>query len=103
MVLGAALLCIALLLASAFFVMAEFAAVRVRATQLEALTDSDSRAVQALEVHRGLGHHLSAVQVGIVLCAISLGAVGEDLFARLFQQLFDRIPWPGLRDRKSVV
>ena len=97
MVLGAALLCIALLLASAFFVMAEFAAVRVRATQLEALADGDPRAVQALEVHRGLGHHLSSVQVGIVLCAISLGAVGEDLFAQLFQRLFGRIPWPGLR------
>lgn len=97
MVLGAALLCIALLLLSAFFVMAEFAAVRVRATQLEALADSDVRAIQALEVHRRLGHHLSAIQVGIVLCALSLGAVGEDLFARGFHQLFGRIPWPGLR------
>jgi CBS domain containing-hemolysin-like protein len=96
-VLGAALLCIALLLLSAFFVMAEFAAVRVRATQLEALADSDPRAVQALEVHRRLGHHLSAVQVGIVLCALSLGAVGEDLFARGFHQVVGRIPWPGLR------
>ncbi|HEX9011697.1 MAG TPA: hemolysin family protein [Holophagaceae bacterium] len=97
MVLGAALLCAALLLLSAFFVMAEFAAVRVRATQLEALADRDPRALQALEVHRGLGHHLSAVQVGIVLCALSLGAVGEDLFARGFHLVFGRIPWPGLR------
>jgi CBS domain containing-hemolysin-like protein len=95
--LGAALLCGALLLASAFFVMAEFAAVRVRATQLEALLEGDPRAAQALEVHRGLGHHLSAIQVGIVLCALSLGAVGEDLFARGFHQAFGRIPWPGLR------
>lgn len=97
MVLTAALLCLALLLASAFFVMAEFAAVRVRATQLEALAGEDPRAAQALEVHRNLGHHLSGIQVGIVLCALSLGAVGEDLFAKAFQGLFGHIPWPGLR------
>jgi CBS domain containing-hemolysin-like protein len=94
---AAALLCLALLLASAFFVLAEFAAVRMRPTQLEALLDSDPRAAQALEVHRNLGHHLSAVQVGIVLCALSLGAVGEGLFGAIFQHLFGRIPWPGLR------
>ncbi|MDE3032599.1 MAG: HlyC/CorC family transporter [Acidobacteriota bacterium] len=97
MAFAAALLCLALLLASAFFVLAEFAAVRMRPTQLEALLDSDPRAPQALEVHRDLGHHLSAIQVGIVLCALSLGAVGEGLFGQLFQHLFGRIPWPGLR------
>ena len=97
MAFAAALLCLALLLASAFFVLAEFAAVRMRPTQLEALLDSDPRAAQALEVHQDLGHHLSAVQVGIVLCALSLGAVGEGLFGQLFQRLFGSIPWPGLR------
>ena len=97
MAFAAALLCLVLLLASAFFVLAEFAAVRMRPTQLEALLDSDPRATQALEVHQNLGHHLSAIQVGIVLCALSLGAVGEGLFGHFFQHLFGRIPWPGLR------
>ena len=96
MTLAAALICIALLLASAFFVMAEFAAVRVRSTQLEALADTDPRAASALEVHRGLGHHLSAIQAGIVLCALALGAVGEDLFSHAFQGLFGHLPWPAL-------
>nr|WP_306672495.1 hemolysin family protein [Geothrix fuzhouensis] len=94
--LAAALICVALLLASAFFVMAEFAAVRVRSTQLEALADTDPRAVAALEVHRGLGHHLSAIQAGIVLCALALGAVGEELFSEAFRGLFGHLPWPAL-------
>ena len=97
MAFAAALLCLALLLASAFFVLAEFAAVRMRPTQLEALLEDDPRATQALEIHRNLGHHLSAIQVGIVLCALSLGAVGEGLFGHFFRHLFGRIPWPGLR------
>lgn len=93
MPLAAAILCAALLLASAFFVMAEFAAVRVRSTQLDALVRTDPRASLALEVHQNLGHHLSAIQAGIVLCALALGAVGEDLFSQLFQGLFGRLPW----------
>jgi CBS domain containing-hemolysin-like protein len=94
--LAAALACAILILASAFFVLAEFAAVRIRPTQLEALLNLDPRAVQALEVHRGLSHHLSSVQAGIVLCALALGAVGERFFGHLFQGVFGHLPWPGL-------
>ena len=65
MTLAAALICAALIFLSAFFVMAEFAAVRVRETQLEALAEQDLRARRAIEVHRGLSHHLSAIQAGI--------------------------------------
>ena len=96
MTLTAALACALLILVSAFFVLAEFAAVRVRATQLEALAPADPRALRALEIHRSLGHHLSAIQAGIVLCALALGAVGENLFSHGFRTLFDRLPWPGL-------
>lgn len=96
MTLAAALICAALVLVSAFFVMAEFAAVRVRDTQLEAMAEDDPRAVRALEVHRGLAHHLSAIQAGIVLCALALGAVGEELFSHGFRALFGRLPWPAL-------
>jgi len=94
--LAAALVCAALVLLSAFFVMAEFAAVRVRLTQLEALADEDPRAHRAIEVHRGLSHHRSAIQAGIVLCALALGAVGEELFSHPFRALFGHLPWPAL-------
>ena len=96
MTLAAGLFCAALILLSAFFVMAEFAAVRVRDTQLEALLTEDPRAVGALEVHRALSHHLSSIQVAIVLLALALGATGEDLLSHLFHGLFGRLPWPGL-------
>ena len=75
MTLAAALICAALILLSAFFVLAEFAAVRIRETQLEALAEEDPRALRALEIHRGLSHHLSAIQAGIVLCALALGCL----------------------------
>jgi CBS domain containing-hemolysin-like protein len=94
--LAAALICAALISLSAFFVMAEFAAVRVRETQLEAMVEADPRALRAIEVHRGLSYHLSAIQAGIVLCALALGAVGEELFSHAFRALFGHLPWPKL-------
>ncbi|MBK8571931.1 MAG: HlyC/CorC family transporter [Geothrix sp.] len=96
MTLAAALICAALILLSAFFVLAEFAAVRIRETQLEALAEEDPRALRALEIHRGLSHHLSAIQAGIVLCALALGAVGEEMFSHAFHTLFGHLPWPKL-------
>ena len=82
-----------LILATGFFVCAEFAAVRVRGTQLEALA-SDPRAAQALEVHRHLDRHLSSIQVAITLLTISLGAVGENVFVHGFRTLLGFVPWP---------
>ena len=83
-----------LILSTAFFVAAEFAAVRVRSTQLEALLATDARAALALEVHQHLDKHLSSIQVAITLLTISLGAAGEDIFIKGFQGLFGFLPWP---------
>ncbi len=80
--------------ATGFFVLAEFAAVRVRPTQLEALLKSDPRAPLAMEVHLHLGRHLSSIQVGITLATISLGAAGEELFSAFFRRLLGGLPWP---------
>jgi CBS domain containing-hemolysin-like protein len=91
---GALLATPALILLTGLFVVAEFAAVRVRATQLEAVLDSDPRARAALEVHRRLNHHLSSIQVAITLLTISLGAAGEHLFVGAFQNWFGFLPWP---------
>jgi CBS domain containing-hemolysin-like protein len=84
---------IALLIAvTAFFVFAEFSAVRVRVTQLEALVGRDPRATLALEVQKDLGRHLSAIQVGIVVCALALGSAGEEYFAAVFKPLLALLP-----------
>jgi len=92
--LGALVAIPALILATAFFVISEFAAVRVRGTQLEALQESDSKASWALEIHHHLDRYLSSIQVAITLLTISMGAVGEDLFVGAFRLVFGFLPWP---------
>lgn len=87
---------IALLLFSAFFVLAEFAIVRVRPTQLEALERKDPRAKTALLVQADLSRHLSSVLVGITMLAIAFGAIGEELFHGPFARLLAPLPWPWL-------
>ncbi|MDE3246189.1 MAG: HlyC/CorC family transporter [Acidobacteriota bacterium] len=80
---------------TAFFVLAEFSAVRVRVTQLEALEKTDPRALQALRVHHELGRHLSGIQVGITLLTIAVGATGEEPLVHWFHALFGTaLPWP---------
>ncbi len=85
-----------LILLTGFFVAAEFAAVRVRSTQLESIQEADHRAVWALEIHRNLEQYLSAIQIAITLLTITLGAVGEDVFVGAFRLLLGTMPWPRL-------
>ena len=94
--LGSLVIVTVLLALSAFFVLAEFAIVRVRTTQLEALHGKDPRADAALAVQRDLSHHLSSVLVGITLCAIAFGALGEDLLLPFTLRLFGVLPWAWL-------
>jgi CBS domain containing-hemolysin-like protein len=83
-----------IVLSTGFFVAAEFAAVRIRSTQLESLLETDPRAALALEVHKHLDRHLSSIQVAITLLTISLGAAGESLFIKGFHAIFGFLPWP---------
>lgn len=81
-------LALVLVLANGFFVAVEFALVKVRPTQLEALAEKGSPgAAQALAMRRRLDVWLSASQVGITLASLALGWVGEPAFARLIE------PW----------
>lgn len=84
--LGASVL---LVLANAFFVASEFAIVKVRRTQLEALArGGDRRARVALRISRDLDAYLSANQLGVTLASIALGWVGERAFASIIGALF---------------
>jgi CBS domain containing-hemolysin-like protein len=72
-----------------FFVAAEFALVKVRGSQLEALTAEGNRgAAIARQVMRNLDAYLSACQLGITLASLGLGWVGEPFLARMLQPLF---------------
>lgn len=78
-----------LVVLNGFFVAAEFAMVKVRASQLESAEKNPSRTNRAARhiVHH-LDAYLSATQLGITLASLGLGFVGEELVATLLIDLF---------------
>ncbi|HVU27914.1 MAG TPA: hemolysin family protein [Verrucomicrobiae bacterium] len=79
----------ALVLLNGFFVAAEFALVRVRETQLDALVlRKQPGAKMARHIVRNLNSYLSATQLGITMVGLGLGWIGEPIFAALFTPLF---------------
>lgn len=86
--LAAALAIVAL---NAFFVIAEFAVVRVRPTRMMQLAQEGNR--RAAQVARALEHldaHISACQVGVTLTSLGLGWIGEPAVERLITALLAR-------------
>jgi len=84
---------VALVLANAFFVAAEFALVAARRTRIEAMVrrgDRKARTVQA--ALQDLYRQLSAAQLGITVASILLGYVSEDTVAHLFRDWFAALP-----------
>ncbi len=85
------LLVAALLIAlNAFFVLAEFAIVKVRPTRMEELAAKGShsaRLVQHIQNH--LDAYLSVCQVGITLASIGIGLVVEPACAQIFMPLLE--------------
>jgi CBS domain containing-hemolysin-like protein len=78
-----------LVLLNGFFVASEFAIVKVRGSQLEALVDQgDRRAKSARKVTSHLDAYLSATQLGITLASLALGWLGEPYLARILQPCF---------------
>ncbi len=75
-------------LLNAFFVAAEFAIVKVRSTQLDALIEEGNRTARlARRSLRNLDGYLSATQLGITIASIALGMVGEPVVARVVQPM----------------
>ncbi|PYI57168.1 hemolysin family protein [Paenibacillus flagellatus] len=73
-----------LVLLNGFFVAAEFALVKVRASRLTQLVnEGNGRAKYALKVTKRLDAYLSATQLGITLASLGLGWVGEPAVSRL--------------------
>jgi len=77
------LLVLALVAANGFFVAAEFALVKVRASQLRPLAKHGGWKIKfALKATENLDSALSATQLGITLASLGLGWVGEPFVAR---------------------
>ena len=79
----------ALVFLNGFFVVAEFALVKIRISQLEALADEGNlRAAKAQTVAGDLDAYLSACQLGITLASLGLGWIGEPFLAEMLLPAF---------------
>jgi len=77
---------LALVALNGFFVAAEFALVKVRATQLDTLiAEGNRRARLAKSITSNLDAYLSACQLGITLASLALGWIGEPVIGRLLE------------------
>jgi CBS domain containing-hemolysin-like protein len=82
-----------LILANAFFVAAEFALVSIRDTRIERMLAAGvpgARAVRRLQ--QDLDDFLPAVQLGVTLCSLALGWIGEPLAAGILFDWFGAMP-----------
>src|ERR1700736_6799721 len=79
-----------------FFVASEFALVKVRSTQLDALEEGDKRVALARLVTSHLDAYLSATQLGITLSSLAIGWIGEPYLARLIQPVLVRVGISGV-------
>lgn len=81
---------VALLVANAFFVAAEFALVKVRDSRIEALAaQGSSAAALTLRIRHNLEAYLAACQLGITMASLGLGWIGEPAVAALLSPLFE--------------
>ncbi|MEO8633936.1 MAG: hemolysin family protein [Gemmatimonadales bacterium] len=84
---------IVLVALNAFFVAAEFALVGSRRTRLEEMAHrGDRRAAFALRIVGDLPRYISATQVGITLCSLLLGWIGEPTLSQGIRSMFTGLP-----------
>jgi CBS domain containing-hemolysin-like protein len=89
---GLLLIALLLVLLNGFFVAAEFAIARLRATKVEALASQHGWRGHILRtVHSQMDAYLSACQLGITLASLGLGWIGEPAFAELLIPLLGAI------------
>src|SRR6266404_2247563 len=76
----------ALVALNGFFVACEFAIIKVRASQLDALLEEgDARAGFVKHVRSHLDAYLSATQLGVTLASLALGWIGEQFLAQMVE------------------
>ncbi|MEN0015332.1 MAG: hemolysin family protein, partial [Solirubrobacteraceae bacterium] len=84
-----------LLLANAFFVGAEFAVISARRSQIEPKAAEGSRAARTtLRAMENVSLMMAGAQLGITICSLGLGSLGEPAVAHLLEQPFDAAGLP---------
>ncbi len=93
---------VVVILWNAFFVAAEYAFVSVRHTRLDELIgQGDKRARVVRKIVSDPSHFISAMQLGITISSLALGAIGEPAVSRLLEDLFGHVA-PGVSTTVSV-
>ncbi len=83
-----------LVLINGFFVLAEFALVKVRATRIEELArEGNRRAKMTQAMVTQLDNYLSVTQLGITVASLGLGWIGEPAFAGVLRAIVDLPGW----------
>ena len=89
------LLTVGLLAANAFFVGSEFALISARRDRLEALAEQGKHsAVTVIRAGERLSLMLAGAQLGITICSILLGRIGEPAVAHLLEKPFGLLGIP---------
>jgi putative hemolysin len=89
---------ILIVLANGFFVAAEYALVTVRRTRIQELIAQGSRAARRVdELQQNPARFISAIQLGVTLSSLALGAIGEPVVSKLLEKPLDLLPesWHG--------
>jgi putative hemolysin len=90
---------LALICLNGFFAASEFALVAVRLSRVRQLVAKGNQRARIVEILVGdLRRVVSGVQLGITLCSLAIGALGEASLAKFFQQV-----WPVIPGRHSVL
>jgi CBS domain containing-hemolysin-like protein len=91
----AILIAVFLLILNAFFVGAEFALVSARRDRLEAMADRGvDRARMVIRATEHISIMMAGAQLGITLCTIGLGALGEPTVAHFLEVLLGPLELP---------
>jgi CBS domain containing-hemolysin-like protein len=91
----ALLVAVLLLVGNAYFVASEFALVSARRTRVEPKAVSGSRMARTtLRAMEDLSHVIAAVQLGVTVCSVGLGAVAEPAIVRLLEPVFHGVGLP---------
>jgi CBS domain containing-hemolysin-like protein len=88
-------LAVVLLAFNAFFVGAEFALLSARRSQIEPRAQEGSRAARTtLRAMERVSLVMAGAQLGITVCSLGLGAIGEPAVAHLLEPVFHRVQIP---------
>jgi putative hemolysin len=76
-----------------FFAAAEYSLIAVRVSHVRQLVEQgNARARVVLSLLGQLDRVVSGVQVGVTLCSLGLGALGEAALAQMFRPMLDWLP-----------